>query len=95
MLYYYIIMAFFEPTRMCESVNGVNFHKSTFPHIILCSFFSHNKYIIYYIIILLWRFDEHSRMRGNVEMWILSAFSINRALAITFFGTKLTYINFF
>lgn len=34
-------------------------------------------------------------MRGNVEMWILSAFSINRALAITFFGTKLTYIIFF
>ena len=43
-------------------------HKFTNSHKFVSSYFAHNKYIIYNIIILLWRFFQLSPMRESVNL---------------------------
>ena len=43
-------------------------HKFTNSHKFVFSYFAHNKYIIYNIIILLWRFFQLTQMRESVNL---------------------------
>ena len=43
-------------------------HKFTNSHKFVSSYFAHNKYIIYNIIILLWRFFQLTQMRESVNL---------------------------
>ena len=49
-------------------LHEILFHKFTHSHKILREDFGHNKYIILYIIILLWRFFQDTQMCESVNL---------------------------
>ena len=62
-LFYIICYLFWNPMS--------KIHKFTNSHKFVSSYFAHNKYIIYNIIILLWRFFQLSPMRESVNLWTI------------------------